>query len=179
MRKNVGLIFFALLLLTVHSCFAEASSVAEREMSLTRVRVTPGSEDHLEMLKRFLSYQVSEIPPSIVGRSYDYELPGQELDFLEASTIPFTPLALDTNFWTDEYFYSYQEVFNILSSISTAYPEIASMESLGISTRDSVTIWGLKISDTPGVQEDEPDALIDAVIHARERQSTVTPVTVL
>ncbi len=42
------------------------------------------------------------------------------------------------------------------------------MESLGLSTRDSVTIWGLKISDNPGVEEDEPDALIDAVIHARE-----------
>lgn len=46
------------------------------------------------------------------------------------------------------------------------------MENLGFSTRDSVIIWGLKLSDNPHLQEDEPDVFLNAVIHAREPVSS-------
>ncbi len=139
-----------------------------QKSDLVKIRVHPATPDQVEMLKSFEPYHLSEIPATRTSRSYDYELPSSAVELLEATGIHFETMSLDTNFWTDEYYFSYQEVYNILTTVSTNFPEIASMESLGVSTRDSVTIWGLKISDNPSQQEDEIDVLFDAVTHARE-----------
>jgi hypothetical protein len=133
-----------------------------------RIRVTPTTEGQLEMLDRIAAYRVSEIPPSRVNSSYYYEIPGSEIDFLDTSAISYEVLPHAPTDWNDEDYFSYQEVYDYFILMTLLYPDIAVMESLGVSTRDSVTIWGFKISDNPHIQEDEPDALIDAVIHARE-----------
>ena len=171
MRKKLFFLLpqiLAFLTLAYQTTDAFPRSETAKEAGIVKVRVTPSTKDQIEMLKRFEPYHLSEMPAMQPNRSYDYELPKDEISLLEAVMIPFETLAGDTNYWTDEYYYSYQEVYDILSSIYATYPEIASMESLGLSTRDSVTIWGIKISDNPEQQEDEPDVLIDAVTHARE-----------
>jgi murein tripeptide amidase MpaA len=160
-----------LLILTFQTGSAFLRPEKALENDIVKVRVTPDSQDQIEILKQLEPYHLSEIPASRLKRSYDYELPRGEIALLESATIPFVSMARDTNFWTEEY-YSYQEVYNIFTTISINFPNIASMESLGVSTRDSVTIWGLKISDNPEQQEDEIDVLIDAVIHAREPVNT-------
>jgi hypothetical protein len=171
MRKKL-LFFSPLLVILFALTFLGKTTFSQPEipqdMDLVKIRTTPSTQVQIETLKRFAPYQVSEIPPSKINRSYDYEIPVEELDFLDAAVVAHEILPPELNNWNDEDYYSYQEVYNILSTVSNVFPEIASMESLGVSTRDSVTIWGLKISDNPDLQEDEPDALIDAVIHARE-----------
>ncbi len=137
-------------------------------VEFVKVRVTPAGPNQIETLKRLAPYRVSEIPPEQAGGSYTYEIPADEIEFLEAASIRHEVFPLEPANWNDEDYYSYQEVYNILRTVSNAFPEIASMESLGVSHRDSVAIWGLKISDNPEQQEDEPDVLFDAVIHARE-----------
>jgi hypothetical protein len=140
----------------------------ERPEKVVRVRATPRTDHQVEMLERFTRYRVSEIGAPRRGRPDDYLLPMGEVEILRAGGIDHEVLPPESGNWNDEDYYSYQEIHDLLEATQAAHPEIARMESLGVSTRDSVTIWGIKISDHPGIQEDEPDVLIDAVIHARE-----------
>ncbi len=132
------------------------------------VKVTPSTESQLGLLEEFSRYHVSEIPPSRVGRSYYFELPEDALNRLRELPVTYSVLPTAPADWNDEDYYSYQEVYDYLTLSALLYPDIVAVESLGVSTRDSVTIWGVKISDNPQVQEDEPDVLFDGVIHARE-----------
>ncbi|MCK4252519.1 hypothetical protein KAX97_13815, partial [candidate division WOR-3 bacterium] len=47
----------------------------------------------------------------------------------------------------DPRYHTYEEVVAELNSITSAYPNITRMDSIGISTTDSTTIWALKVSD--------------------------------
>lgn len=68
----------------------------------------------------------------------------------------------------DPRYHTYGEVLNELDSIANTYPEITRLESIGVSTNDSITIWALKISDNPDLEEDEPSILYNGAHHARE-----------
>jgi len=151
---------------------AHPEKVPNEELVPVTVRVSPGTEGQISFLDGLGAYQVSEIPASRTDRSYVYELLPEKVDYLKENSVPFEILPVRQNNWNDEDYFSYQEVYDALVLTELLYPDIAVMESLGVSSRDSVTIWGLKISDNPDVQEDEPDAMVDGVIHARE------PVTV-
>ena len=153
---------------TIHGLPGVPAAESGHGAALVRIRAHPVTAKQVEMLRPLEPYHLSEIPASRPDRDYDYELPPAALEILREAGAPFEPMSRDTNYWTDEYYFSYQEVYDILTSIASMHPEIASTESLGVSTRDSVTIWGIKISDNPGQQEDEPDVLIDAITHARE-----------
>ncbi len=144
--------------------FTSALNAAE----MLTVRVTPESLEELAQLSDYADYAVSEIPAHRLGRSYDYLIPNTRVD--EFSDLGFRHEIIypDRAVWNDADYYSYQEIQDLLSTTVAEHPDIAVMENLGVSTRDGVIIWGLKISDNPGIQEDEPDVLLDAVIHARE-----------
>jgi hypothetical protein len=65
-------------------------------------------------------------------------------------------------------FYSYAEMVAELDAIHAAYPDITT-DKIDIGTTwEGNTIWAMKISDNPDVEEDEPEVLIDALHHARE-----------
>jgi murein tripeptide amidase MpaA len=71
-------------------------------------------------------------------------------------------------------FYTYQEVVNNLDSMFADFPGIITQKfSIG-TTVEGRTIWAVKISDNPNVDEDEPAVGFDALIHAREPQSMAT-----
>jgi hypothetical protein len=55
-----------------------------------------------------------------------------------------------------------------IDSIAALYPQIVKIETLGFSTRDSLEIYGVKISDNPRIKEDEPAILFNGVHHAEE-----------
>ncbi len=135
---------------------------------ITTIRVRPDTPAQLEMLAGFEAYGVSEIPPHRLGRSYDFELPDFELVNLASLGLPYEIIQPNRNVWNDEDYVSYQEMHDLLLAVVADHPDIAVMENLGVSTRDGIIIWGLKLSDNPGLQEDEPDVHFDAVIHARE-----------
>ena len=64
------------------------------------------------------------------------------------------------------------EINAYLDSMIAAYPDIISTkENIG-NTIEGRPIWAVKISDNPNVDEDEPEVLYTAAIHARE---VVTP----
>jgi hypothetical protein len=64
--------------------------------------------------------------------------------------------------------YTYEEIVAELDSLNLKYTNlITSKISLGNSHEDR-DIWMIKISDNPDIDEDEPQILFTALIHARE-----------
>ncbi len=71
-------------------------------------------------------------------------------------------------------FYTYAEVVSVLDQLSAAYPDLVSpKQSIG-TTIEGRDIWAVKISDNPGVDENEPEVRFDAIHHAREPQGMQT-----
>ena len=67
-----------------------------------------------------------------------------------------------------EYFHTYAEVKAEIDATVAAHPGIARPFHIGRSY-EGRKIWGIKISDNVGSNENEPEVFIHAQIHARER----------
>ncbi len=159
---------FALLFTWTTRGTDELSPSASGGTDPVRVRMTPMTNEDVEVLEQLEAYHVSEIPPDEIGRTYEFMMPAERAAALETGGLIHEILPAQLDNWNDEDYYSYKEVHDALLLHSTLYPDIASMVELGYSTRDSVTLWAIKISDNVTEQENEPDVLIDGVIHARE-----------
>ncbi len=65
-------------------------------------------------------------------------------------------------------FHTYDETGLALDSIHNLYPQITTSKiTIGYSL-EGRPIWGMKISDNPDINEDEPEVFYSALIHARE-----------
>jgi carboxypeptidase T len=69
-----------------------------------------------------------------------------------------------------EYFHTYAENEQVIDDAVAAHPGIALKFSMGQSY-EGRQIWGIKISDHPGADENEPEVFIHGLTHARERAS--------
>lgn len=71
-------------------------------------------------------------------------------------------------------FYTFNEMVTELDSMHMLYPDlITAKDSIGC-THEGRAIWMVKISDNPNVDEDEPEILYDAMLHAREPGGMMT-----
>ena len=88
------------------------------------------------------------------------------------------PLKTATNFGYGSMggFYTYSEIVDKLDEMHTLFPSITTSKySIG-TTEEGRTIWALKISDNPDVDEPEAVAYYDALHHAREPLSMAATV---
>jgi carboxypeptidase T len=71
-------------------------------------------------------------------------------------------------------YYTYSEMVANLDSMYAQYPNLITQKySIG-SSQQSRTMWAVKISDNPNINENEPTVGFDALVHAREPQSMAT-----
>ncbi len=63
---------------------------------------------------------------------------------------------------------TYDEIVSAIDSLHEAYPDIVSPKDSLSSGWDGHVVWAVKISDNVAADEDEPEVLYDATIHARE-----------
>jgi hypothetical protein len=71
-------------------------------------------------------------------------------------------------------YYTYNEIVANLDSMYAQYPNLITQKySIG-SSQQSRTMWAVKISDNPNINENEPAVGFDALVHAREPQSMAT-----
>jgi hypothetical protein len=71
-------------------------------------------------------------------------------------------------------YYIFDEIVADLDTMFQLYPNLITEKySIGTS-HEGRTIWAVKISDNPNINEDEPAVGFDALIHAREPQSMAT-----
>lgn len=69
-------------------------------------------------------------------------------------------------------YFTLAEMQNILDSMTLLYPNLITVkQALSPQSIEGRNIWYLKISDNPGVDENEPEVLYDALHHAREAAS--------
>ncbi len=65
-------------------------------------------------------------------------------------------------------FHTYSECVDYLDALHAMYPDITTEKaSIGL-TEEGRDLWVMKISDNPGVDESEPEVLLDGLHHARE-----------
>lgn len=77
-------------------------------------------------------------------------------------------LLLFTTPLIDPRYHTYEEMVQEVDSLITLYPNITKLETLDVSTRDSLPILSIKISDNPAIKEDEPSILFNGIHHAEE-----------
>ncbi len=65
-------------------------------------------------------------------------------------------------------FLTFDETVAFINALHASYPNIVSEPISIATTEEGRTLWALKISDNPEVDELEPEILLDAVHHARE-----------
>lgn len=68
-------------------------------------------------------------------------------------------------------FHTYSETEDFLDDLHAAYPSITTEKASIGTSHEGRDLWAIKISDNPGVNEDEPEVLFDGVHHAREPMS--------
>jgi carboxypeptidase T len=68
-------------------------------------------------------------------------------------------------------FYTFDEIVANLDSMYAQYPDIITEKYSVGTSQQGRTIWAVKISDNPNINESEPAVGYDALIHAREPQS--------
>jgi hypothetical protein len=65
-------------------------------------------------------------------------------------------------------YHTYQEVSDTLAALENTYPEIMYVDTMGYSTRDSIPMLRVKLSDNPQIDEDEPSVFYCGGVHADE-----------
>jgi hypothetical protein len=71
-------------------------------------------------------------------------------------------------------YYTFAEIVADLDEMFQLFPNLITEKySIGTSV-EGRTIWAVKISDNPNINEDEPSVGFDALVHAREPQSMAT-----
>jgi len=71
-------------------------------------------------------------------------------------------------------FHTYTQMTTELQSIASTYPAITRLHNLGLSVQGR-TIWGLKITDNPDVEENEAEVRICGLHHGNEYMSAELP----
>lgn len=114
-----------------------------------------GDEHHVEVLSR------PSVTENLVRDGWMVEVIHPDLETYYRALQGAT---LDYGVW-----HTYQETIDELNLLHAQYPDLTTAPiSLG-ATGEGRDIWALKVSDNPGLEEnDEPEVLYDGVHHARE-----------
>jgi hypothetical protein len=82
----------------------------------------------------------------------------------------------DLSFAIPPEYHDYYETYAVFDSLQTLYPGILHIDTIGWSQWQHDPIWGVRISDNPSVEEDEPALLYVGVTHAREPLGCEIPI---
>ncbi|MEA1875614.1 MAG: M14 family zinc carboxypeptidase [Bacteroidota bacterium] len=66
------------------------------------------------------------------------------------------------------FYHSMDEVYEMLHGFAQTYPALVYTDTIGFSQEKEYPIIALRISDNPGIDEDEPCVMYDGLHHARE-----------
>ncbi|MBD3288027.1 hypothetical protein GF337_04420 [candidate division KSB1 bacterium] len=81
---------------------------------------------------------------------------------------PALQIEVDRNEIIDPQFHTFTQFDYLVRSLKRDYPAIVHIEQIGTGSVEGLPIWGIKISDNPTVNENEPAILLTAVHHAQE-----------
>jgi len=132
------------------------------------VRIPLTTPEAISFVEQFELESVLEFE----GEVGDFLVSGKELEALKLSNIDYKYLSryIEPPGITqlDPQYHTYAEVVEALHQYEIDYPDLVKLDSLGTSFEEGRTVWCLKISDNPTLQEDEPQILLDGNHHACE-----------
>ena len=124
------------------------------------------------------------------GEGIEVVVDAADLDLLRATGIPFTMLHVDIIAFYQSRFeepqsrglnsgsmggnLTFSEVEAQLDQFRQLYPQLITAKTSIGTSREGRPIWAVKISDNPDVNENEPEAIIDCLTHAREPQGMMS-----
>jgi hypothetical protein len=113
-----------------------------------------------------------EVAGACPGKSYDLLLEEKDLSLVVNSGLKSEIVVADLEAEKLKavgfgFYCSYDSLVSIMRNWVASYPSICKLESIG-QTYEGRWIYGVKISDNPAIDEDEPEVLLEAMHHARE-----------
>ncbi len=149
-------------------CSALVGSAVAGPM-LVRVGASNYQELYSHITIKGTSIEIAGAKP---GESYDLLLDRSDFGAVRACGLSVTVICDDVNTRKGETaklgtYRTYDDMKVILRDFASTYPSICRLESIGPSYEGRYVL-GLKISDNPTVDEDEPEVLLEALHHARE-----------
>jgi len=159
----------AVALLVLLAPGASASRATAEDLSLVRVRIE-SKEQFADILRRHMD--VVYVEP---GEYVEIVAGEEEIAYLTGRGYEVVVRVRDlVSHYSDRAvatmggFKTFSEIVAYMDSIHVQHPSITTAK-FGIgTTHEGRTIWAMKISDNPGVDEDEPEALYTGLHHARE-----------
>lgn len=105
------------------------------------------------------------------GEWYDLVADHALLSKIVASGLPYEVTVLSLEYEKDQVrgsYLSYAEINDSLRQMALDHPSICMLDSLPFTTYEGRWIYGVKISDNPQLEEDEPGFTLDGCHHSRE-----------
>ncbi len=156
--------------LVVLSVVALAAVVSAAPKQLV-VRVQARSYQELRQHLDFKGTSIT-IAGADLGRSYDLVLSETDLALIQSCGLVTDIVVPDLDqaahqAMLDGYYQSYDSLVRVMRWFCTNYPSICRLESIG-PTHENRWAYGVKVSDNPNYDENEPEVLIVGLHHARE-----------
>ncbi len=178
-RSYAFCVFITLTITTVLSGFLSAQETTNHSLDSLVVTV-PLSEANT--LNEIIQTRMTILDVDQSKTSATLLVSSQEFDWLSA--MHFSPEIVpeeiaEAHGWksspmAERDFHSYAQMTTELQSIADSYPDIARLYDLGHSVQGR-TIWGLKITDNPDSEENEPEVRICGLHHGNEYMSAELP----
>lgn len=172
-------VFFTLSITLVLGGFLTAQTITEYSAK-TLVVTVPLSDSHL--LDQILQKRITILEIERQRTSVVVLVSPEEYHWLSA--MKFSPVVVPdeiaaVNGWKysptiARDFHTYAQMTTELQNIAATYPEIARLYNLGSSVQGR-TIWGLKITDNPDYEENEPEVRVCGLHHGNEYMSAELP----
>jgi hypothetical protein len=111
------------------------------------------------------------------GQYVDFAVSEQDLPRLDSLSIPYTVIHDDMSAFyqsrnplglTMGGYRTFDEMVAVMDSFATAYPDFCTPKFSIATTEQGRSLWVMKVSDNPNLDEDEPEAFVSGIIHARE-----------
>ncbi|MBN2537522.1 immune inhibitor A [candidate division WOR-3 bacterium] len=148
---------------------AGGTAAAQHDQLLVRVAARDYQQlyDHIPFKGTTIN-----IAGAVPGESYDLMVYRSELPIvlgcgLAAEVVADDLGTLGAEAGTFGFYCSYDSLVSTMRNLAANYPAICRLDSFG-TTHEGRWVIGLKISDNPGVDEDEPEVLFFGQVHARE-----------
>jgi hypothetical protein len=126
----------------------------------------------LQILRQMSPKLDLDVAGARAGKYYDVVADDALFDIIKSSGISYEVIIYDVAQAREDVraeYLSYAEIEDSLRQLAQDFPSVCKFDSLPIPTYEGNWIYGVKISDNPGVEEDdEPGFLIDGTHHSRE-----------
>lgn len=114
------------------------------------------------------NHQSLDFASPIIGKTAELVVSQQEYDMLLKEGYKINIKARSSKQRRPDDFLTNEETWSLLDSISKAFPDLCQYDTVGYSQRYNKPIVSVKISDNVSIDEDEPGALFNGMVHARE-----------